>query len=174
MTEILENRDEWLETYRANWLKHYEETGETLWKIYKPPKNETPVSGKGVDLSKSRLMLVTSAGGYLAGKQAPYDAENQLGDYTIRLFPISTPLDALAYAHDHYDHAAVEDDPQVIIPLNHLHQMVKEGVIGELAPMVVSYMGYQPDAIRTVDETIPAILEIAKLEAIDAALLVPS
>jgi hypothetical protein len=52
--------------------------------------------------------------------------------------------------------------------------MVKEGVIGELAPMVVSYMGYQPDAIRTVDETIPAILEIATLEAIDAALLVPS
>jgi hypothetical protein len=60
----------------------------------------------------------------------------------------------------------------VLLPLSHLHECVAAGTIGELAPSVVNFMGYQPVATRVVDETIPAILEAAKQEQIDAALLV--
>ena len=172
--EILEDREGWLAAYREGWLAHYQQTGETNWKIYNRPKNSVAPSGKAIDLSVSRLMLITSAGSYLRDSQEPFDAANVFGDYTIRLYPSSTPFAALDYAHDHYDHTAVLEDAQVLIPLRHLEALVSEGTIGELAPTVVSFSGYQPDVTRTLDELIPAITDVATKEQIDAAFLVPS
>lgn len=172
--DILENRDAWLAEFEAGWLKHYNETGEFDWKQYNLPRNSEAPTGKGIDLRRSRLMLISSAGGYLKDEQAPFDAANDLGDYTIRTFPSTTAPDQISFAHDHYDHTAVNEDQEVLIPLGHLRERSAAGQIGELAPSVVNFMGYQPVATRVVDETIPAILEIAKQEQIDAALLVPS
>ncbi len=172
--QIFETRESWYSHYLENWLAHYQQTGATDWKIYQRPKNETPVQGKGIDLAHSRLVLISTAGGYLHDSQTPFDAENDLGDYTIRLFPSSTPLEALSFAHTHYDHTAVDADPQVLVPLRHLEDLVREGVIGEIASMVVSYMGYQPDATRTVDVLFPAVLDAVRSQQAQGALLVPS
>jgi hypothetical protein len=172
--EILENRDEWLASFRATWLAHYRQTGQIDWSRYPRPRNKVGVAGAGIDLRHSRLMFISSAGGYLREGQRPFDAGNPLGDYGVRAFPSSTPLDALAYAHTHYDHAAVDADPQVLVPLRHLEALVAEGAIGELSPSAISFMGYQPDVTRVVDETASAILEIAQDEGAQAALLVPA
>jgi hypothetical protein len=172
--QILEHYDEWLATFRAGWLAHYQETGQIDWSLYNRPQNSTAPAGRGVDLSASRLMLVTTSGAYLPGQQEPFDAGSALGDYTIRLFPTATPLGDLAYAHEHYDQAAVKADPQVLLPLRHLDEMVDQGIIGELAPSVVSFMGYQPDVSRVVDEMIPAIVAAAQAEEVQAVLLVPA
>jgi len=48
------------------------------------------------------------------------------------------------------------------------------GPIGEVAPTVVSFSGYLPDARMAVDTVAPAILEVAKAEKAHAALLVPA
>ncbi len=96
-----------------------------------------------------------------------------LGDYTLRPFPFATPLDEIAFAHGHYDPAMIEADPQVALPLRHLEEMAAEGIIGEIAPTVVSYMGYQPTASRVVDGVFPQVLRLAKQQAVDAALLIP-
>lgn len=172
--QIFENLDSWREEFEQGWLAHWQATGETNFKLYNRPKNSKAPSGSGVDLSRSRLALITSAGGYLHDSQEPFDAEHDLGDYTIRTFLSSTPFRAIAYAHTHYDHTAVNADPQVLVPLRHLEDMVSEGAIGELAPSVISFHGYQPDVERTVRETVPAIVEAARAEQIDAALLVPA
>ncbi len=172
--EIVENLSEWEATFRSNWLAHFNETGQTDWSQYNRPNNKTAPAGPGIDLSQSRLALISTAGAYLRHSQEPFDAPNLLGDYTIRLFPTASPFSDLAYAHDHYDHTAVNEDPQVLLPLRHLEDMVAEGAIGELAPSVTSFSGYEPDVKRVVDELIPAILEAARAEEIDAALLVPA
>jgi hypothetical protein len=172
--EILENRDEWEAGFRAGWLAHLETTGEFNWKIYRGPQNTPLPPTPGVDLSQSRLLLISTAGSYLPNTQKPFDAPNPLGDYTIRLVPSHTPFEAQAIAHDHYDQTAVNADPQVLLPLRHLVDLVEEGTIGELAPSLISYMGYQPDLIRIVDELIPAILPVAKDLQVGAALLVPA
>jgi D-proline reductase (dithiol) PrdB len=169
-----ENRDQWFESYQQGWLKHFQETGQFDWKIYQRPKNTTPISGAAIDLSQSRLALISTAGAYLKDEQTPFDAPHPIGDYSIRTFPSSTAFDQLDYAHTHYDQTAVRTDAQVLLPLRHLENMVREGYIGELAPSVISYMGYQPDATRTMDETFPAILERLKQERVQAALLVPA
>ncbi|MCB0163099.1 MAG: hypothetical protein KDI79_02660 [Anaerolineae bacterium] len=172
--EILENIEAWQAGYEQGWLAHYQATGETNWKIYVRPKNSQAPAGPGIELSRSRLALISSAGSYLKAGQEPYDAENPLGDYTIRTYPSSTPFEAMAYAHTHYDHAAVNADPQVLLPLRHLEAMVREGLIGELAPSVISFHGYQPDVTRVVNETVPAIVAAAQAEQIDGALLIPA
>ena len=172
--EILEDRAQWLATFRAGWLAHYQQTGEQNWKIYNRPKNSAAPAGKAITLSNSRLVLISSAGGYLRDSQAPFDAPNLFGDYTLRLFPINTPFDALAYAHEHYDHAAVNADPQVLVPLGHLADLVAEGAIGELAPSVISFSGYQPVVTQVLDQTIPSIIQAVQADRADAALLVPA
>ena len=172
--EIVENLAAWQENFNATWLATYERTGEADWKQYVRPKNQQAPAGPGVDLARSRLLLVSSAGAYVPQSQPPFDTESVLGDYGVRLFPATTRFDQLAYAHTHYDHAAVNADPQVLLPLYHLADMVDEGVIGELAPQVVSFGGYQPDVGRVVTETIPLVLAAARQQQADAALLVPA
>ncbi len=172
--DILENRDEWEAEFRAGWLKHWQQTGEIDWKRYNRPQNNPLSATPGIDLSQSRLLFISTAGAYLRAAQEPFDAPNPLGDYSIRVFPIDTPFEDLAYAHDHYDHTAVTTDPQVLLPLHHLSDMVNAGSIGALAPVAISFMGYQPDLIRVVDELIPPILSITQEHQAQAALLIPS
>ena len=172
--EVFENCDGWTENFKSGWLAHFHETGEINWKLYEHPRNSTCKGLPGIDLSQSRLLFITSSGAFLPDSQEPFDAPHPVGDYTIRRIPSSAPLDSIAYAHTHYDHTAVEADPQVLVPLRHLDDLVEAGVIGELTANFVSFMGYQPDVSRVLDETIPAIIEAASQERATAALLVPA
>lgn len=172
--QIIENLTQWKTDYETGFLADFAETGELNWRQYPRVRNRMAPAGPGVDLSQSRLMLVSTAGGYLKESQKPFDAANVLGDYSVRLFPTSTAFEDIAYAHEHYDHTAVNADPQVLLPLRHLEELAAEGVIGDLAPTVVSFSGYHPDVACVVKLTIPPILEAARVEAVDAVLLVPS
>ena len=171
--DILENKTGWTADYQNGWLAHLQGTGSIDWKLYKHPRNRETPGVPGIRLNESQLMFISSAGAYLRQSERPFDAPNLLGDYTIRTFSLSTPFDELAYAHDHYDHKMVEQDAQVALPLRDLEALVAAGKIGELAPSVVSFMGYQPDSARVVDETIPPIVALAKAEKVRAALLAP-
>ena len=172
--DILENPKEWLHNFQQGWLAHFEETGMVDWKRYVRPRNHLSPSGPGINLAESRLLLISSAGAYLHESQEPFDSPNQFGDYSMRLFPSDTSFKSLSFSHDHYDHQYVDKDPQVLLPLRHLEEMVSEGVVGELAPNVISFSGYHPNVIRVVKELIPAILKVAKEDQVNAALLVPA
>ncbi|HLF88348.1 MAG TPA: glycine/sarcosine/betaine reductase selenoprotein B family protein [Anaerolineales bacterium] len=171
--DILENKTAWQDHFRQNWLAELKQTGTTNWKIYQHPRNEHAPGAPGIKLSESRLMLITSAGAYLRDEQQPFDEPNLYGDYTLRTFPATTPFSALAYAHGHYDPTMVQQDAQVGIPLRHLEEFVTTRQLGELAPRVVSFMGYQPDSAKTVDDFIPHVVALAKEQAVHAALLAP-
>lgn len=171
--EVMENKQAWRERFRNNWLATLDERGVTDWSIYNHPRNEQVPGTAGIKLATGRLLVITSAGAYLRGAQQPFDAPNLYGDYTLRTFPTSTPFDRLAYAHGHYDQSMIKHDPQVGLPLRHLNRMVERGDLGSLAPSVVSFMGYQPDSARVVEEVVPRVVEFATREEVDAALLAP-
>jgi len=61
-----------------------------------------------------------------------------------------------------------------LLPIGHLSEMVEAGEIGELAPDIISYMGYQPDVTRVVDETIPSVLGAVQAMGANAAILIPA
>jgi Glycine/sarcosine/betaine reductase selenoprotein B (GRDB) len=172
--EVFAARDGWTEEYRSGWLSHFKGTGEIDWSLYPKTPSLAPVSGAAVDLSRSRLLLVSSAGAYQPGQHTPFEAADPLGDYSLRSHETADLLDSLAFAHDHYDHAAVEEDRGVLLPMDLLRAGVAEGRIGEVTPQWVSFMGYQPDLTRVSDETLPLVLEAARESRADTALLVPS
>ncbi len=163
-----------IEQEQAGWLKNFINTKSIDWKLYKYVKNEVAPPGAGIELSRARILLVSSAGAYLPAQDKPFHAANLLGDYSIRTFPTNTPASNLEYAHDHYDQTAVREDSQVLLPLGHLQELVDQNVIGGLSEKVVSFMGYQPFTGRVLKKTFPAILHIVREEDVDAVLLVPS
>jgi hypothetical protein len=165
---VFDDLPAWEAAYRA-WLA----AAPLDFTTYPRPRNTTTVAGRGIELAASRLLLISSAGAYLAPAQTPFAAADPLGDYTLRTFSAATPAADLAFAHDHYDHAAVRADPEVLLPLAHLRARAAAGQIGSLAP-VVSFMGYQPDVRRLLAETVPAVLAVARADCVQAALLVPS
>jgi Glycine/sarcosine/betaine reductase selenoprotein B (GRDB) len=171
--EILENIEHWEKQFNENWLAHYLATGETDWSLYNHPRNETVPGAPGVRLASSRLMFISTAGGYIVGEQEPFDAPNLLGDYTMRTFPSSIDLARLAFEHEHYDHTMINEDPEVSLPLPLLAGMVSEGRIGRLTPTVASISGYHPNSAQAVREVVPQVVALAKEEAAEAALLAP-
>ncbi len=166
--------ENWTEHFEKGWLKNLVDNNSVNWKLYKYVKNVQAPSGAGIELSEARILLVSSAGAYIPTQVKPFHASNLLGDYTIRTFPSNTPPARLEYAHDHYDQTAVREDAQVLLPLDHLRDLVAKGVIGGLSETVVSFMGYQPWASRVIKKIFPPILDIVEKEQVDAVLLVPS
>lgn len=172
--KIAEGLDKWTSDFQNGWLKEFNQHNRINWDVYSYIKNNNSPQSTGIDLSKNKLLLISSAGGYLSSNGTPFDASNPFGDYSIRTFPISTNFNNIKYSHDHYDTTAVKQDAQVLLPLNHLKSMVEENIIGEICDTVISFMGYQPDVNNVITKTIPAILDIVIQEKVDAVLLVPS
>lgn len=173
--DVIENAEEWIEKFESTWLAHFRETGERDFDTrYFPVRNRQTDGVKGIELAKSKLMFISSAGAYVKDEQTPFDDQDHEGDYSIRTFWKDIPFADLDYAHHSYDKTAVKSDPNTLLPLNHLRELVNDGKIGSLVPTVVSFMGYQPHAGRLLNETIPQIVALVKSEEVDGALLVPS
>jgi D-proline reductase (dithiol) PrdB len=170
---IMEQPLEWLQAFQENWLAHLEKTGETNWSIYSRVRNKFTPSGKAVRLKHSRLLFISSIGAYLPKSQPAFDEFNPLGDYSIRLIPSDTPLHLLDLANGHIDISAAQEDLQTLLPLDHLRDLVTQGVIGQLTSEFISFNGYHPHAIRVVKELVPTILGTVKELQADAALLIP-
>ncbi|MEM6928907.1 MAG: hypothetical protein AAF602_18350 [Myxococcota bacterium] len=172
---ILDDRDAWSRAFESGWLARFRETGERDWSQYPRPHNHPLDPTPGVDLQDARLIVISSAGGYDAASQAPFDAANDLGDYSIRELPFfERDPAALAFAHDRYNGAARDADVGVLLPNRLLEERLDAGFIGDLTPTWVSFMGYQPDVRRVIDETCARVVEVALREHAQAALLVPS
>ncbi len=170
----VERLKEWKNNFKNKWLAEFNYSGRIDWDLYSYVKNTKTPSSIGIGLKDSKIVLITSAGSYLKNKQRPFDAANPLGDYSIRTYPASTNFINIEFAHDHYKQDSVRRDPQVLIPTRHLFELVNQGVLGQLFPKVISFMGYQPDITQVVSETIPQIQSVINDQDINCALLVPS
>ncbi len=58
--------------------------------------------------------------------------------------------------------------------MRRLSELAHEGVVGRPAPRHYSIMGYILDATVLVTETMPAIVERLRSDAVDAVVLVPA
>lgn len=171
--EILENPLEWLREFQNGWLSEFENSGISDWSLYSPPKNASAPTSRGIDLSNSRLVLITTSGAYFPGTHAFFNCAHPLGDYTIRQIPTAAEPQDLVYSHPDLEQDWADTDPETVLPLKLLRSLVKEGRIGSLAPVFISFCGFQPHAIRVVKELVPAILKAVKQQHAHAALIVP-
>jgi D-proline reductase (dithiol) PrdB len=108
--------------------------------------------------------------------QPPFDATPPDFDPTMRIVPSETDPRTLVntYPGQAFDHAGLQEDANLLIPLDRLREMARDGEIGGLTPRTVSLCGHLPHPQRLIDETAPAIARILADDGADVALLVPA
>lgn len=161
----------WLEEVRplleaGNWKEGF--------KTYPFPKPAAaPWTPFTKDLKDCRVALVSTAGVYVKGGQEPFDAPNIEGDWTFREVPTSIRADQVGIAHAHFDHEVAEKDLNCVLPLERLHELAAEGVIGKLLSPFFSISGYCTRADKITEESAPGIVERVQEMGADVVLNIP-
>ncbi len=124
-------------------------------------------------VAQTALALVSTCGAYRRGVDCAFDAANYYGDSSFKEIPIDTPAGALDFAHTHYNHEHVSQDPNVAFPLDHLRAMETAGLIGRFVDPAISFSGFLPEPRQLIIETVPAAVQRLLAAGAQAALLVP-
>jgi len=126
-------------------------------------------------LSKSRVGLVVMAC-MTAPDQPPFHAEEPDFDPSMRV--VSSDIDPRTLVNtwpgQAFDHAGLQSDANLLIPLDRLREMKAAGEIGDTSPRTVSLCGHLPKPQRFIDETAPAIARLFAEDGADVVLLVPA
>ncbi len=140
------------------------------WKRLDP----VPQARRAKPLGRCRVALVSSAGLVLPGDR-PFDPGVKGGDWGHRLIPGDAVIAELEEHHrsDSFDHAGLEADRNVALPLDRLRELAARGEIGDVAPRHVSLMGSITAPSRLAKKTAPAVAEVLTGDQVDLALLVP-
>ena len=120
-------------------------------------------------LSDSRVALVGSGGVYQVGQVAFHHKD----DTSHRRIPVDAAVTDLRTSHFAYDMTSARIDPNVVFPIDPLRRLAAEGIIGELAPNALAFMGGIYSQRRLREELLPALVaDIEEMEP-DVVLLVP-
>lgn len=151
------------------------------------PYDDAPFTPLPGPLSQLKLGLLTASGSFVEGDDPEPFGEKNLtqADVIPRIMefvknppqlstiPMDTPYDRLRVRHPGYDIRAMEQDPNVGLPLQHLKTLEREGVIGALAENAFSFVGAA--AQRPLLQThAPQWVEHMKKQGVQAVLLVPA
>ncbi len=133
-----------------------------------------PVAKLVKPLSECQVAIVSSAGFVVPGDE-PFSDSVRGGDYSYRIIPSNTDLQALEGYHrsDSFSHEGIDEDRNMGLPLDRLHELAAAGVIGSVAPRHVSLMGSVTAAGRLVKRTLPEVGNLLVSDNVDVALMVP-
>lgn len=125
-------------------------------------------------LAETRLALVTSAGLYRSGVDEPF-ATVRGGDTSFRIIPDSIDVQSLAIGQtsDAFDQASLQRDRNAAFPLDRLHELVRDRVVGTSAPRHISINGSITAPGRLVRQTGPRVAKILQEDDVEAVLLIP-
>lgn len=109
-------------------------------------------------------------------EQQPFEAEQPENDASIRIVPSETDPSILVntFPGQAFDHAGLEADANLLVPLDRLREMEARGEIGGMSPRTVSLCGHLPKPQRLIDETAPWIARMFVEDGADTVLLVPA
>ena len=141
------------------------------YRSYRWASNEEPAPWALLrkPLSEARLGLIASGGIYRHGQVAFTHRD----DVTHREIPADVDTRDLRVTHFAFDQTDARRDPNVIFPIDTLRTLAAEGVIGELAPFVLTFMGGIYSQRRLAAELIPVLVDRTLDLEVDAVLLVP-
>ena len=107
----------------------------------------TPYTRLRRDLKESRVALVSTSGAYAMGME-PF-SEN---DPTFRIIPDATESRAIRFVAGHFDTSKAAIDPNILFPLDRLHDLVGWGEIGQAAEHHVT-MGLTTELRKLREQT---------------------
>ena len=107
------------------------------------PKFDRVEPAKAIeDITKAKIAIVTSGGIVPVGNPDHIESSNatKYGDYTMEGMDTLSKEDYMTI-HGGYDRQFVLEDPNLVIPLDVLRKMEKDGEFGELLPYFSSTTG---------------------------------
>ncbi|MDE3135493.1 MAG: hypothetical protein KGL59_02875 [Acidobacteriota bacterium] len=126
-------------------------------------------------LSESRICLITTGGLHLKSDK-PFDMFDPEGDSSFRAIPATATRDDLTITHDYYDHADVDRDFNIVMPLDRIRELVAAGHLGGLTPTHYSFMGHidGPHVATLEMEILPELVARLRTESPDFVFLTPT
>ncbi len=79
----------------------------------------------------------------------------------------------IGQSSDAFDHAGIEGDRNLALPLDRLRELIHDGIVGEAAPRHFSIMGSIIAPARLISESGPEIARLLIQDQVDAAFLAP-
>ena len=172
--EIIENIEEWRESYSAWQRDEGQKSGSNELRSYPFVKNKrAPFAPARRALPMLNLALISSAGAYIDGTPQ-FDTNAPDGDVSFREIPSQIEAGDLRFAARGYDPSAVESDRNSLLPLDRLFEFENNQIIGQLNQVFWSCSGFIPNAALLMDELIPRLVERVKRHEVQAALLIPA
>ena len=123
-------------------------------------------------LKECRVALVATGGVYMKG-QKPYKM-GLSGDSSYRVIPADVDFGSLRVRHAGYNTRRIRGDLNCVFPLERLRELVREGLVGEVAPLHLSFMGYAPRTEPLEERFAPEAARLLKEDQVDLALLAPA
>jgi D-proline reductase (dithiol) PrdB len=142
------------------------------------PEDPIPWTPLSKPLNQCRFALVTTAGVYEA-HEPPFDAEREKrepmwGDPSYRRIRRDVPQAQIGASHLHINNRDILADVNIVLPVNRFAELEAQGVIGSLAAVNYSFMGYQLNTSEWRERYAPEVAALMTDEAVDAVLLTPA
>ncbi len=172
----------WMPAFRARYLEWWpqaeplirEHKYQDAFKTYPFPKFDAcPWTPPAKPLNKATVALVTTAAMYRVGADMPFDGDHPEGDIGFRLIPRDVERRSLDVLHPHIPQQVPREDMNTVFPLWRLHELQREGIVGEVAATHYSMLGYNTRAADVAEHVAPAIGALMKAEGVDLALIAP-
>ena len=152
------------------WMRAYIEKGRFDGPIPWTPLNKP--------LKETTFSLVTSAG-VSHKSDPPFDMEGEKkqpthGDPSYRTISRDTKSGDIDVNHLHIKTDYIKRDVNVMLPLERMAEMEKEGIIGRLAQTTYSFYGFQLQGNGFLTTAILPMADQMKEEGVEAVLLTPA
>ena len=139
------------------------------WSIF----DSAPWQSLSKPLSECRVSMLTTAG-VSRECDAPFNPL-AINDLRLDAIPSDTKSDTLQINDAYYDHRSVQKDINCQFPIDVLHQLAADGVIGEVAPRLWSgFMGRIYKRTELMEQATPAFLQQLREDNVDLLVLVPA
>ncbi len=120
-------------------------------------------------LRDATVAIVTSAAIHRA-----HDDRFSAGDTGYRIIPSDARDLVMGHWSPNFDHTGFQIDLNVVFPIDRLHELAADKVIGRVAPRHFSFAGNQPDDVSTIRlDSGPAAAAELKRDGVDVVLLTP-
>lgn len=130
-------------------------------------------------LAECNLAMVSTGGFYLEGDE-PFDVDSARGDAGFRTIPSNSAGEKIKVAHTHYSHARVNEDLNVLFPIDRLRELAESKVIGKLSRNFYSF-GFGGNLTREFiggedgsGGSAHKLVEKLKADDVDCVLMVPA
>lgn len=151
--------------YRALGFPNYR------WSVFE----SSPFTPMRKPLEESCVTLVCSSG-IFRDDQEPFEPNGwPVNEVGVRLIPKDTDVKRLRLYYNYYDHRDAVRDINCVFPVERLRELEREGVIGRMAPSIISLgMGRTYKRSLITETLVPKITEVLRQLGAEAALLVAS